>query len=111
MVAVDHAAQPVRQLFARSSSEYAEVATDRKVPTTASDQDGANASVLGNLGRRFGEIGGHVRVDRIALLRAVETQSRHAVGEIEQHGLQGTAGLAPTRRIGVLFERADAPLV
>ena len=85
MVAVDHAAQPARQLLARCSGEYAEVAANRKVRSVAGNQDGANAGVLRDLGRRLGEIGGHVGIDRVALLRSVEAQGRNAIGEIEQH--------------------------
>jgi hypothetical protein len=57
------------------------------------------------------EIGGHVRIDRVALLRTVEAQGRDAIGEIEQHGPQRAAGLTPARRVGVLLKRANAPLV
>jgi hypothetical protein len=42
MKAVDHAAQPVRQLLARRSRKQAEVATDREVRPVAGDQDGAD---------------------------------------------------------------------
>jgi hypothetical protein len=42
MIAVDHAAQPVRQFFARSAGEQAKVAADREVRPVAGGQDGAN---------------------------------------------------------------------
>jgi ABC-type branched-subunit amino acid transport system permease subunit len=83
----------------------------RTVTNGAGDQDGANAGVLGYLGRRLGEIGGHFGIDRVALLRTVEAQGRDAIDEIEQHGPQGAAGLTPARGVGVLLESADTPLV
>jgi hypothetical protein len=111
MIAVDHAAKLIRQLFARGSGEYREVAADRKIRTIAGDQHGADARVLGDLGCRLGEIGGHVGINRVTLLRTVEAQRGNATGEIEQHGAQGTGGLTPARGVGVLLERPDAPSV
>ena len=42
MIAIDHAAQAVRQLLARRSRKQAEVAADGEVRTIAGDQDGAD---------------------------------------------------------------------
>ena len=42
MIAVDHAAQPVRQLLARGTGKQAEIAADRKIRSVAGDQDGAD---------------------------------------------------------------------
>ena len=95
----------------RGSDEHAEVAADRKIRSTADNQDSADAGVLGDLGRRLGEIGGHIGIDRVALLRTVKAQGRDAIGNIQQHRPQGAGGLTPTRRIGVLLKSPEASLV
>ena len=71
MIVVDHAAKQGFGNCSRAVCEHPEIAADDKVRSIAGDQHGAHIGPFGNLGCGLGEIGGHLRIDRVALIRAI----------------------------------------